>query len=581
MKKCQTRDCARMWRASVVFAAAFLTASPAIAQTAPSASRVAPESLAPLKADETGAIALPEHATADAPPGADRLNVTLRQVLVEGGRPEFAAISRQVTAELTGHSVKVSEIYAAAGRIEAAYARAGFVLTRVTLPPQRIVDGGDVRFLIVDGYIEDVDASGVPARVRTAVRKRVGSLVGAKGLTLAQIERRVLLAGDVPGVQLRTTLIRGSAVGATRLILEAKYRPVSASLSLENDLGYAYENQALSAQVALNSVLGLGEQLYAQATTGPDIGTLFNGAPRRRVLGLGAIFALGDNGLTFNPEYTVVDTNPRVPQGGVQVTGHFERLSFRAAYPLIRTRRERLGLSASFDLLAETEEAKAFGLTLNHDRLRMANIGLNWSRSLAASTVIATDAQFTQGIAGLGARKLSDVIATNVPFTRQGAKPDFSKLGGHWRSDTQLGEGFSLTTIARGQASLSGVLPAPAQFSLDGSDALSSFSQGSVNADSGVTGRAELARAMPYGRQNRSLITPYAFGAVGYGHVSNPTVLEAENINTWAFGGGLRMLVAAYDTGLTGFSMVEVSHGHSTTLPQNPTRVSFSFTVRY
>jgi hypothetical protein len=279
-------------------------------------------------------------------------------------------------------------------------------------------------------------------------------------------------------------------------------------LSLENDLGYAYENQALSAQVALNSVLGLGEQLYAQATTGPDIGTLFNGAPRRRVLGLGAIFALGDNGLTFNPEYTVVDTNPRVPQGGVQVTGHFERLSFRAAYPLIRTRRERLGLSASFDLLAETEEAKAFGLTLNHDRLRMANIGLNWSRSLAASTVIATDAQFTQGIAGLGARKLSDVIATNVPFTRQGAKPDFSKLGGHWRSDTQLGEGFSLTTIARGQASLSGVLPAPAQFSLDGSDALSSFSQGSVNADSGVTGRAELARAMPYGRQNRSLITP-------------------------------------------------------------------------
>jgi hemolysin activation/secretion protein len=302
----------------------------------------------------------------------------------------------------------------------------------------------------------------------------------------------VLLAGDVPGVQLRTTLIRGSAVGATRLILEAKYAGLG-FLSLENDLGYAYENQALSAQVALNSVLGLGEQLYAQATTGPDIGTLFNGAPRRRVLGLGAIFALGDNGLTFNPEYTVVDTNPRVPQGGVQVTGHFERLSFRAAYPLIRTRRERLGLSASFDLLAETEEAKAFGLTLNHDRLRMTSIGLNWSRSLAASTVIATDAQFTQGIAGLGARKLSDVIATNVPFTRQGAKPDFSKLGGHWRSDA-IGRGFQPDDHRARAGLASGRAPAPAQFSLDGSDALSSFSQGSVNADSGVTGRAELAQ---------------------------------------------------------------------------------------
>lgn len=581
MKKCHSRGSRAKWHASALFAAAFLTGSPLLAQTAPLASRVAPESLAPLKPDETGAIALPERATLDAPPGADQLSVTLRQVFVEGGRPEFSAVTRQATADLAGHGVKVSDIYAAAGRIEAAYARAGYVLTRVTLPPQRIVDGGDVKFLIVDGYIEDVDASGVPDRVRAAVRKRVAGLVGAKGLTLAQIERRVLLAGDVPGVQLRTTLIRGSAVGATRLILEAKYRPVSASLGLENDLGYAYENQALSAQLALNSVLGLGEQLYVQATTGPDIGTLFRGEPRRRVLGAGAIVALGDNGLTFNPEYTVVETNPRVPQGGIQITGHFERLSLRAAYPLIRTRREKLGITASFDLLAETEAAKAFGLTLNHDRLRMAAIGLNWSRSLAASTVIATDAQFTQGIAGLGARSLSDVVATNIPFTRQGARPDFSKLDGHWRSDTQLGDGFSLTTIARGQASLSRALPAPVQFSLDGSDALSSFSQGSINADSGVTGRSELSRAIPVGRENRALFTPYAFGAVGYGHISDPTVLEPANINTWAFGGGLRALVAAYDTGLTGFAMVEVSHGHSTTLPQNPTRVSFSFTVRY
>jgi hypothetical protein len=37
-----------------------------------------------------------------------------------------------------------------------------------------------VKFLIIDGYIEDVDASGVPARVRTAVRKRVAGLVGAR-----------------------------------------------------------------------------------------------------------------------------------------------------------------------------------------------------------------------------------------------------------------------------------------------------------------------------------------------------------------------------------------------------------------
>lgn len=581
MKSSQPRALRAMGHAASLFVVTFLTASAVSAQTAPLASRVAPETLAPLKPDAEGTIVLPERVTADAPPGADGLQVAVRSVTVDGGSPAFADAIRKATADLAGRTVKVSDLYVAAAQIEAAYARAGFVLTRVTLPPQRLVDGGAVKFMIVDGFIEDVEANGVPAKVRAAVRKRVASLVGAKGLTLAQIERRVLLAGDVPGVQLRTTLVRGTAVGATRLILEADYQAVSGSFGFENDLGYAYENEALSAQVTFNSVLGQGEQIYFQATSGPDLGTLFSGQPRRRVLGVGAIVGLSDNGLTFNPEYTVVDTNPRVPQGAVTIAGHFARLSLRLAYPLIRTRREKLGLTASFDLAAETESAPAFGLTLNKDRLRLANVGANWSRSVAASTTVATDILFTQGIAGLGARTLGDVAATGIPFTRQGSTPDFSKLSGHWRSDTLLGGGFNLTTIARGQASLSHALPAPAQFSLDGSDALSSFAQGALSADSGVTGRAELARAMAYGQQNRGLVTPYVFGAAGYGHVSNPTALEVPNINTWAFGGGLRWLIAAYNTGLTGFGSFEVSHGHSTTLAQDPTRVSVSFTIRH
>ena len=103
----------------------------------PSASRVAPQSIAPLKPGADGAITLPETISAQAPAGADQLTVTLAGVTVEGGSPPFSPeVARAIAAATTGlphHQIKVSDLYDAAARIEAAFAREGHVLTRVTL----------------------------------------------------------------------------------------------------------------------------------------------------------------------------------------------------------------------------------------------------------------------------------------------------------------------------------------------------------------------------------------------------------------------------------------------------------------
>jgi len=546
------------------------------------ASRVAPESLIPLKPNANGAIDLPASSSAQVPPGAEQLHVVVADVQVEGGAPAFADVITAKTARFNGHTVVVSDLYQAAAQIEAAYARAGFVLTRVTLPPQRLVDGGSVKFLITDGFIERVDVRGVPVRLRRAVERRVISLVGQHGLTLEQIERRVLLAGDVPGVQLRSTLVRGDALGATQLVLEGQYAPLSGSLSVENGLGAAYQYESFSANLALNSALGLGEQIYFQAATSPDFEHLFGTNSHRRIYGGGVLLPIGRDGFTLNPEYTRVDTNPVVTTpGAAQITGQYERLVLRATYPLIKTRRQSLDLTGSFELLSEIESAKAVGLTLNQDRLRVATLGINWARSIRQDSNISTELLFTQGIAGLGARTQADALASGIPLTRQGSGPDFSKLSGRARYDMRLGQGFNLSNVVRGQATLSGALPSSSQFSLDGSDSLSAFSQGSLSVDSGIVERVELARSFGFGRKSKGLITPYIYGAVGAGHLSNPTVLELPNINTWSAGGGLRLLLAPAKTGLTSFATIELSHGHANILPEDPTRVNASISFRF
>jgi hemolysin activation/secretion protein len=570
---------------AVVTGVACLTAlSSALAQTAPSPSRVTPRSLAPPKPDVSAAIALLGVATG-APPGADVLLVRLAGVEVEGGDP-FATPAGAVDAirkakrQLSGRIARVSDIYAAAARIEAAYARAGYVLTRVTLPPQRIVDGGTVKLLIVDGFIESIDVSGVPARVRAAVRRRVAPLVGVRGLKLEQIERRVLLAGEAPGVQLRSTLVPGAAVGATRLVLEARDQPLSATLSADNEQAATYGYESISAQIAFNSMLGLGEQIYVQATNGPDLGHLFSGGPSRRILGAGVIVPVGDDGLTLNAEYTRADTHPNPAPGTLAVSGLYERLAFRATYPLIETRRQHLDVTGSFELTSETETADAFGVPLSEDRLRVASVALSYTAPLTPALSLTANGQAAFGIAGLGARTQDDAAASGVPLSRQGSRPDFDKVGGQLRFTDRFGAGYSLSSITIGQVSFNGALPSSAQISLDNGAGLSSFTQGDNSVDSGVVERVELARDLAFARPLGGMATPYLFGAAGYGRLYDPTVLEAPDIDAWSFGAGLRLQLTAPAARIAGFGSIELSRGHATTLAGSANRITASVTFR-
>ena len=77
--------------------------------------------------------------------------------------------------------------------------------------------------------------------------------MGRSGLMLREIERRVLLAGDTPGVILRSTLAPGKTEGATVLLIDGKYQAVSETLTFDNTLSKALGRTTLGAglEVAL------------------------------------------------------------------------------------------------------------------------------------------------------------------------------------------------------------------------------------------------------------------------------------------------------------------------------------------
>jgi hemolysin activation/secretion protein len=545
-----------------------LNSGAVFAQTSPS--QVTPDTVAPVRKSDTG-VTLPETTRTAAPAGAESLMVKPARLEVLGADPAFATQIAQIVDPLAGQTVTVARIYQAAAEIEALYARSGRILTRATVPPQELRDGGVAQIRIIDGFIEAVDTSALPTKVRRAITARTRALIGKTGLTLPQIERRLLLAARVPGVSLQSTLVSGQKIGGAVLVLKADWKPVNALIGADNRLGNAYDTWNIDTQVVLNSAFGAGEQLYALGSTASDF-DLFGGRPIRRILGAGAIVPLGTDGLTLNPEYIHADTNPIPGPGTVQTSGKLDHLALRLSYPLVLTRQQSLTITGSADLLDESQTIPSFATRLSNDKLRYLTLGLDWARQYAGTTVSA-GASLSQGLSGLGARNPAAARASGVLLSRQGSEPDFTRFGGQVAVRSTVARNLQLGLTARGQASLSGALPASQQFSLDSTDGLSGFALGSVNADSGITGRAELSYVI---ERPGMALAPYLFGAAGAGNLSQPTVLERKNINGWSIGGGLRSELGKHVR-----ASGELARSHSNVFTDNDTRltvrVSFQF----
>ena len=513
-----------------------LGASGAEAQLA-SPSQVTPPSLRPA-ATPGQTITLPGQLPQAAPKGAESLEVLIGDVAVEGGFPECGSQIDVIIAGIKGKRLTVAQIYAAASAIEQIHASAGYVLARVVVPPQQLVNSGALRLVVVDGFIEAIDVTEVPQRVRDVVVARTGFLVGRRHLRLSDIERGLLVAGDLPGLKLKSTLARGTREGGVRLVLDGQQRLVTGSLGGDNRLGRSLGTWQLRGAIAVNSALGLGEQVYGTVGTGDDLEAAANGKSPLAVYGGGAVIPLGTHGMTFNPEYTHSTTRTSLAPGVPATVGGFERYALRLRDPVIWTRTTSLNLNMSLESVTQQLEAPAFGLRLNSDHYAVLRGGADYAASLPSGAGLQLGGSISQG---LGGRTQADAASSGIPLSRMGAAPDFSKLTANLRVAQPLPLGARFDVIGFGQTSFGRPLLRSEQFALDGVDAVSAFAAGTLSADQGVTVRGELVR--PFSARfgaTSATVSPYLFGAAGRGWLIDATSVEQPVINAGALGLGAR-----------------------------------------
>jgi hemolysin activation/secretion protein len=525
-------------------------------------SQLTPQTLRPAAPGPTVGLPSSDSPQLQAPAGAEGLSFVVGRLVIQGPFPELDTLTRALVRTVEGHRVTVAQVYEFASALEQAYARAGYVLVRVTVPQQKLIDHGPLRIVIVDGFVEAVQVDNVPDRIRALVTSRVAALVGRRHTRLDEIERRLLIAGDVPGLRLKSTLARGKTPGGVLLVLEGTHRLLTATASLDNRLPSSLGTWSFGTGVAVNSAFGFGDQFYASAQSSGDPALTFDSSSPFRVLGAGAALPLGTDGWILNPEYTYSRSHPLPASNSLASIGQFERFALRISYPLMRTRTNILNLNSAFEYINQSVALPLFAADLNKDRYGAIRIGAAYETGLPWSGAgLLGSATFSQGAGG---RDNADALASGVPLSRQGADPYFSKLTFDARITQALPNDLRMDFIARAQTSFGKPLLVSEQFSLDGPQAVSVYPSGSLNVDEGGTLRVELSRSFgPVGAAVPMILLPYAFGSFGIGRLVEPTVLERAVVSGGAVGVGVRSGIDNAD-GYQGFGLgVEIGRQFS------------------
>ncbi|AMN41470.1 ShlB/FhaC/HecB family hemolysin secretion/activation protein [Rhodoplanes sp. Z2-YC6860] len=506
----------------------------------PSPSQVQPPVVPP--APGGARIALPQvPAGAQIPAEARRLRFKLLGFSVQDEFEELKAQREQISEPLIGKTVTVADVFEFADKLQQIYVRAGFPLARVVILPQEFEKAASIKLRVIDGYIERMDLEALAPNVRSWVAWVLSPLVHKTHLTQKALERQLLIAGEAPGLILNATFAAGKEIGGSILVLTGRYHPVSASLYGDNALPAVFGTGQLVGTAALNSLMGLGEQLTISAAGLPDRDFITQ-HPTRRYLTGSFLVPIGIDGWKLELGATDGVTTPRV-NALVASQGQFRQARAKLSYDIVKLRDMELTASARYE--ATDEEIDTLAITprvpLSLDRTRVVRAafeGIVRSRSTGTTILFATN--YSRGLSGLGARTAADADPL-LPLSRAGADAVFDKWDGRIEINQSLPENFFLAAMASGQTSFHKAMLTSEQFDITGAKALSGFTSGALPGDTAWSVRGELGRPFVVpAALGGVVLTPYVYASAGQRILWQASAVETASVYAVSYGTGLR-----------------------------------------
>ena len=430
------------------------------------------------------------------------------------------------------------ELYDIAFSIEQEFTLSGYPLVRVTLPIQELEpENAIVFFKVIDGYIEKVDLSKVPKLQTLRTYSYLKPLIKKRSLKIDDLERQLLLASNLSGITLSTSLVAGEEEGGTVLLLEGEHKLLSGGISIDNSQNKELGRNQGQIRASIHSAIGLGETIttfgLAKASKDGIFGSGYN-VPIRAG-GVAMTLPIGNNGLSLGTTYTESMTRPGEDVESLGLEANMKSASLNASYP-IKYKRDLVVLSrASLNWIDEIQHTNAGGIDeeITHDRITSLKAGVGLNR--CTTFCLSLDAELSKGIE-FGSRSRKDV-GPGTPLSRNAADVNFSHLRVSSKYEGIFLDSYNLSINSGGQYSFSGSVLNSEQMGIAGEDKLSGLASGGISGDEAWYIRSQLSKKISL--SDNLAVSPYVYVATGTAYLSDASTAELKSTSARAAGLGL------------------------------------------
>lgn len=497
-------------------AAIFATATAGVlAQQVPDAGRLLQQTTPPPSLSQRDApkVEIQEAPAARVPEGplihVARLRITGAAVFTE---IELHAL----VADGEGKELSLSSLRALAERVTQHYRSHGYLLARAYLPAQDVTNG-EVQIAVLEGRLGEVRVDN-PARLAGAALAPLAQLHTGEVAHGRVLERNLLLLSDLPGVEVKSTLKPGAAVGASDLLVEiAPGRRVTGSVDFDT-LGDRFSGQyRLGGTVNLNNPLRLGDQATLRAIASDERMTYLRGSYQFPINGLGTRLGIAGSDM----HYRLGKDLARLEAEGDAQVG-----SFYAMHPFIRSRTFNLYMQLQYDRLRLKDRINA-AATVVAKRLANWSAGVNGDVQDGFAGVNGFSATYTAG-------KLEpDPVSRALDAASARSADSFGRWNLSWLRLQRLTDAVDLFVSVRGQFA-SKNLDSSQKLSLGGAYGVRAYPQNEAPGDEGYLATLEARYRLPTSLPGAWQLT----GFIDSGRVQL-------NKNVWIAGANSRSLSGA------------------------------------
>lgn len=405
---------------------------------------------------------------------ANSESILVGAVKVDGASALPPAAFAPVAEAYAGRTLAPEDLKRLASDVADVARRAGYGLATAWIPQQKVVNGL-LRVRIDEGRIDAVETNGSAA---TLVTRALEPIADGRPIRTVELERRLLLAGDVAGVRLgKPQLVRRGERNV--LVVNASRERVSGRAQIDNWGTGTVGPVRLQLSADVSGLLAEDDRL----TVG---GVLTPLQPREfGLVRLEYAKAVGSEGTEVSVGGYVARTRPGGELADLDYEGNSFEVSAAVRHPFIRSRAASLWGEVKV-ALRDSEQMRQ-DVRVREDRLTTVTASaiaagkVGEGRGRARLSVV-------QGLGLLGATGRDDPLAS-----RSDAGGGFTKIELWTHYDAPLGGGFSIQAQGEGQLASRPLLSSE-EMGLGGRAFLRAYDYRERSGDKGAAASIELRR---------------------------------------------------------------------------------------